>query len=261
VARFSANLTMLWPEIDDSYERFRAAAAAGFTHVERLFMHDLDPVRVGELLVELGLELVLFDPYPGDWAAGERGLLGLPGRESETREAVLVAIETARSLGVPRLNVLSGIVPIGVARSEAMATAVRNLEVLAPAAAEAGVSLLVEPINDLDWPGYAVPTVDTALQVVSAVGHQAVALQFDTYHVARAGSDPLKRVDETLSWIRHVQIADHPGRHQPGTGDLELDRFVERLDELGYDGFVGLEYIPEGPMVDALAWLPMGARG
>lgn len=257
---FSANLTMLWPEITDPYERFRAAADAGFSRVERLFVHDLDPRRVAELLEELAIELVLFDPYPGDWEAGERGLLAIPGREAELGDTVLAAIETARLLGVPRLNVLSGMLPEGVHPQQAHETAVGNLAALADAAGSAGITLMVEPINDHDWPGYAVPAVADALAIVRTVDHPNVALQFDAYHVATQGDDIVAQLEASIELIRHVQIADVPGRHQPGTGNLPLDRFLTRLDELGYDGAVGLEYVPAGTTTAALEWLDPEAR-
>lgn len=257
---FSANLTMLWPEISDPYERFRAAAGAGFSRVERLFVHDLDPLRIKELLEKLSLELVLFDPYPGDWEAGERGLLALPGRESELRETVLAAISTAGMLGVRRLNVLSGILPEGLDRRQGQETAVSNLTELSGAAQSEGITLMVEPINDHDWPGYAIPTMADALAVVRTVDHPNVALQFDAYHVATGGDDILACLEESIESIRHVQIADVPGRHQPGTGTLPLGHFLTRLDELGYGGAVGLEYIPAGDTAEALAWLDREAR-
>jgi hydroxypyruvate isomerase len=223
-------------------------------------MHDLDPERVRELLDELGLELVLFDPYPGDWIAGDRGLLAIPGRESQLRETVLAAIETASVLGTQRLNILSGILPDSVDRNEARQTAAANLAAVAGAAHAAGITLLVEPINNVDWPGYAIPKVSDALEVIRTVDHDSVALQFDAYHVARAGDDLFDALDASIQIVRHVQIADVPGRHQPGTGTLPLDRFLGSLDRLGYGGVVGLEYIPEGNTADALAWLPRDAR-
>jgi hydroxypyruvate isomerase len=257
--RFSANLTLLWPELGDPHARFRAAAKAGFTRVERLFVHDLDPGRVEALLEELGLSLVLFDPYPGDWAAGERGLLALPGREQELRESVLAAIEVAGRLGTRLLNVLAGVVPEGH-RAAAGEVAVENLRAVAPAAQAAGVTLLVEPINLIDMPGYAFPSVPEAVGVVRAVAHPAVRLQFDAYHAARAGGDIQALLRHHFDLIRHVQIADVPGRHQPGTGALPLTDFLTLLDELGYEGAVGLEYVPQGPTAEALEWLPRRQR-
>lgn len=257
---YSANLTMLWPEVIDPYERFRAAAAAGFARVERLFVHDLDPLRIKELLEDLTLEMVLFDPYPGDWEEGERGLLAIPGRESELRDTVLTAIATARLLGVPRLNVLSGMLADGVSHHQARDTAAANLAELADDARNEGITLMVEPINDNDWPGYAIPAVSDALEVIRTVDHPNVALQFDAYHVATQGGDVIEQLEAAIEFIRHVQIADVPGRHQPGTGTLPLGRFLTRLDELGYDGAVGLEYIPAGDTAASLAWLDPAAR-
>lgn len=256
---YAANLSMLWPELADPYARFRAAAEAGFTRVERLFVHDLDPDRVEDLLGELGLRLVLFDPYPGDWAGGERGLLAVPGREGELRESVLSAIETARRLGTRMLNVLSGIVrPDG--RAEARETAVENLRAVAPAARAAGITLLVEPINHHDMPGFAVPSVPAAVEVIRAVADPVVRLQFDAYHAARAGGDLLALLAEHFDLVAHVQIADVPGRHQPGTGSLDLGGFLSRLDELGYRGVAGLEFVPQGTTEQALEWLPAALR-
>ena len=258
--RYSANLTMLWPELRDPYARFRVAAKAGFTRVERLFVHDLDPGRVQALLGELGLSLVLFDPYPGDWAGGERGLLALPGREGELRESVLAAIETAARLGNRLLNVLAGVVP-EEQQATAQEVAIENLGALAPAADAAGVVLLVEPINVIDMPGYAFSSVPGAAEVVRAVDHPAVRLQFDAYHAARSGGDMLQLLRREFDLVRHVQIADLPGRHQPGTGALPIEEFLSLLDTLGYQGAVGLEYIPLGTTDDALAWLPREQRG
>jgi len=257
---FAANLTMLWPEIGDPYDRLRAAAEAGFALVERLFVHDLDIERTRRLLADLDLRLVLFDPYPGDWGAGERGLLAMPGREAELRDTVHAAIDHATTLGTDRLNVLSGMLPEGVTRDEAVEVASANLAALAPAAREAGITLMVEPINDIDWPGYAIPTVTDALRVITAVGHPAVGLQFDAYHVARAGEDPITVLDGCFEHVRHVQIADVPGRHQPGTGRLDIEAFLDRLDALGYGGAVGLEYLPDGDTEEALAWLSPDRR-
>lgn len=257
---YAANLTMLWPELGDPYARFGAAAAAGFTRVERLFLHDLDPERVGALLADLGLSLVLFDPYPGDWQAGERGLLALPGREPELSESVLAALDVAGRLGTGHLNVLAGVVPSGGSRERCLETAAANLAGLAPAAEAAGVTLLLEAINPYDMPGYALPTIRDAAALVRAVSHPAVRLQFDAYHVGRTTGDLLGELEAAFELVRHVQVADVPGRHQPGTGSLPLAGFLTRLDELGYSGAVGLEYLPDGPTTQALDWLPVAAR-
>src|SRR5437879_1743055 len=154
----AANLAWLWPELD-VYDRFRAAAEAGFTLVEILFVHALDHERVARLLKDHHLELVLFDPAPGDWDAGERGLLSLPGREAEFSKSVADALEAARLFGTRRLNAIAGVLGPGVSRDVAQQTAIHNLQQAAPAAAAAGVVLLVENINTVDMPGYFADTV------------------------------------------------------------------------------------------------------
>ena len=257
--RFAANLTMLWPEFEH-FERFRAARDAGFRHVERLFAHDLDADRLEQTLTELGLEMILFDPEPGDWSAGERGLLCLPGREQQLRQTVRDALVLARRLGTKRVNVLAGIAPPDVAPDALRQIAVANLEYLAPLAEAEGVTLLVEAINTVDMPGYALPTVEAAAAVVREVAHSAVALQFDQYHVAMSGGDPVRAICEYHSLVRHVQIADVPGRHEPGTGAQPIPAFLAVLDQLGYAGYVGLEYRPLRITDESLDWLPREAR-
>ena len=257
--RFAANLTMLWPELED-FERFRAARDAGFRRVERLFAHDLDADRLERTLRDFGLELILFDPAAGDWSAGERGFLCLQGRQEQLRQTVREALALARRLGTKRLNVLAGIAPPAVPPEELRRIAVANLRALAPLAAAEGVTLLVEAINTVDMPGYALPTVEEAAAVVRKVAHSAVALQLDQYHVAMSGGDPIRALREHHALVRHVQIADVPGRHEPGTGAQPIQAFLTELDQLGYAGYVGLEYRPAGITDEGLAWLPREAR-
>ena len=257
--RFAANLFMLWPELD-VYDRFGAAAAAGFTRVETLFVHTLDVARVKARLVEYGLELVLFDPYPGDWDAGERGLLGLPGREAEFLDAVLGGIRHAELLGTRRLNVLAGIRPAHVSPAAAFDTAVTNLRAAAPRAEAAGVSLLIENLNPIDFPGYLADSAERAAALVSAVAHPSVRLQLDQYHVGMTGGDAPAAARQYAALLGHVQIADVPGRHEPGTGTQPIAAFLSALDESGYEGQVGLEYRPATTTQAALEWLPRAAR-
>lgn len=257
--RFAANLSMLWGELDP-YERFRAAAEEGFSRVEMLFPHQLDVDRVEALLHELGLEMVLFDPAPGDWAGGERGLLCLPGREAEFASTVRDAVGLARRLGTRRLNALAGIVPPGVPREEAERTAIANLRAAAPLVEAARLTLLVEAINSIDMPGYVADTIDRAAALVRAAGSPSVRLQLDQYHVAMAGDDPIAALRRHDGLVAHVQIADVPGRHEPGTGTQPIGAFLDELDRLGYEGVVGLEYRPLAGTGDSLAWLPRDAR-
>lgn len=256
---FAANLSMLWPELD-VYDRFRAAAEAGFSRVEILFVHALDHDRLAGLLRDTGLELVLFDPYPGDWEAGERGLLSLPGREADFLASVDAALSAARRFGTRRLNAIAGIVPPGVSHGDAERTAIANLQAAAPRAADAGVLLLVENINTTDMPGYAAPTADIAARIVAAADHPNVRLQLDQYHVGMMGEDARAAFARHRPLVEHVQIADVPGRHEPGTGTQPISAFLQDLDQAGYAGAVGLEYRPSRETAAALAWLPLDQR-
>jgi hydroxypyruvate isomerase len=257
--RFAANLTMFWPELD-VYERFRAAAQAGFRRVEILFVHELDPVRVVGALEEFGLDLVLFDPAPGDWAKGERGLLSVPGREEEFLATVREAAKAAARFGTRLLNALAGIPPAGIPREVAERTAVANLRAAVPLVEKAGATLLVEAINSIDMPGYLADTVERAAALVEAAASPSVRLQLDQYHVGMAKADARAALRRHAPLVRHVQIADVPGRNQPGTGTQPIREFLDDLDHLGYTGSVGLEYRPRGTMTEALSWLPRDLR-
>jgi hydroxypyruvate isomerase len=254
VPRFAANLTMLWQELDP-YDRFEAAAEAGFTHVEMLFPHELNADRLAVTLNRFGLEMVVFDPAAGDWAAGERGLLALPGREDEFLVTVHEAIDLATRIGTSRLNALVGIPPPGVGSDQAIATAIANLTRVAPLVRDAGITLLIEAINNVDMPGYWASTVGRAAHLVEVANHPSVRLQLDQYHAAMAGEDAIACLREHFPLVAHVQIADVPGRHEPGTGSQPIGAFLDELDRLGYEGFVGLEYRPLVDTATSLEWL------
>jgi hydroxypyruvate isomerase len=251
---------MLWPELD-VYDRFRAAAEAGFSRVEILFVHALDIERLEQALRTYRLELVLFDPAPGNWDAGERGLASFPERRAEFQDALHAALRTAERLGVRRLNVLTGNPPTGVSTEDAHRSIVENFGWAAPVAASAGVNLLVENINPTDFPGYYVTTIERAARIVEDVAAPNVRVQFDQYHVGMVGADARELLSRYLNVVQHVQIADVPGRHEPGTGQQPIREFLADLDSLGYGGAVGLEYRPSGPTPEALAWLPREQRG
>jgi hydroxypyruvate isomerase len=258
--KFAANLSMLWPELD-VYDRFPAAAEAGFSRVEILFVHMLDLNRIQQLLNDNHLELLLFDPAPGDWEAGERGLACNPGRESEFQRSIDEALETAGRLGVHRLNVLTGIPGPEVSPEAAHAKLVENFGWAAPRAESARVKLLVENINTTDFPGYYISSVERAARLVKDVDQSNARVQLDQYHVGMTGGDARAVLREYLELVEHVQIADVPGRHQPGTGQQPIRAFLADLDALGYTGAVGLEYRPDGPTPGALEWLPKSQRG
>jgi hydroxypyruvate isomerase len=250
---------MLWQELP-VFERFRAAAQAGFRRVEILFVHELDASAVERNLRELGLDLVLFDPRPGNWSSGERGLLCIPGREREFLETVHEGIEAAQRFGTRRLNALAGIPPSGVPHEEARQTAIANLGAAARLVQQAGITLLVEAINTVDMPGYFASTADAAAELVAAADSPNVRLQLDQYHVGMMGHDAQAVLRRYFPLVAHVQIADVPGRHQPGTGRQPITAFLSDLDELGYAGSVGLEYRPLGTTDESLAWLPRELR-
>jgi hydroxypyruvate isomerase len=257
--KYAANLSMLWPELD-VYDRFKAAADAGFKRVEILFVHTLDAERIEQLLRELGLTLVLFDPSPGDWEAGERGLACNPVRRAEFQRTFDEAVQTAQRLRVQRLNVLTGIPTPDVGPDTAHDSLVANFEWAAPRAESAGIKLLVENLNPTDFPGIHIRSVERAVNLVRAVGAHNVRLQLDQYHAGMVGDDARALLRENLDLVEHVQIADVPGRHEPGTGQQPIPQFLADLDSLGYAGSVGLEYRPSGATEAALAWLPREHR-
>jgi hydroxypyruvate isomerase len=204
--------------------------------------------------------MVLFDPAPGNWAGGERGILCLPGREAEFMESIHDAIILANRLATKRLNALAGIVPAGISRETATEVATVNLRAAAPLIEQAGLILMVESINGVDMPGYLLDTVDKAADLVRAAGSDAVRLQFDQYHCAMSGGNAIEELRRYAPLIKHVQIADVPGRHQPGTGGQPIEAFLDELDRIGYAGYVGLEYRPLGTTEESLAWLEARRR-
>jgi hydroxypyruvate isomerase len=220
----------------------------------------LDPAKVVEALEEFNLDLVLFDPAPGNWEKGERGLLSLPGREEEFLATLRDAVAAASRFGTRLLNALAGIPPPDVPRAVAERIAVANLRAAVPMVEKAGAMLLVEAINSVDMPGYFADTVDRAAALVRAAASPSVRLQLDQYHVGMAGEDARAALRRHSDLVRHVQIADVPGRNQPGTGEQPIREFLADLDSLGYPGSVGLEYRPRGTMDEALSWLPRHLR-
>jgi hydroxypyruvate isomerase len=257
--RYAANLTMLFNEVP-FLERFERAAAAGFRAVEFLFIHTVDAGAVEQALGRHGLELVLFDPEGGDFAAGDRGYLCDPARRDHLSSTIENAIAVARRVGCRRLNVLAGNRPPGVTARVLRRTAVDNLRRAAPLAREAGVTLLVEVLNRWESPRYFLDRLDLGLDIVREVGEPNVRFQFDCYHLQRMEGQLIDGLVQNLPWIGHVQIADVPGRHEPGTGEVHYDNVLSALERAGYDGYVGLEYRPSGKTEDSLAWLPREAR-
>jgi hydroxypyruvate isomerase len=251
---FAANLTFLWTELP-FVERFDAAREAGFKHIEFMFPYEHPAGDIRAHLDDNELELVLFNLPAGDWAAGDRGIASDPGRVDEFRAGVEQAITYAETLGVTQLNCLAGLRLGGVDPGEQWSTLVENVGHAARRLAAVGRRLLVEPVNTFDVPGFLVATTDDALRLLDEVGESGVSLQFDAYHVQRMEGDPVSRLRSLFDRVGHVQIADSPGRHQPGTGEMDFRALFRQLDEAGYAGAVGLEYVPDPDTAASLSWL------
>ena len=252
--RFAANLTMLFTEVP-FLDRFARAAAAGFAAVEFLFPY---PYAVGDLRAALDrhrLSLVLHNLPAGDWDAGERGIACLPGRTEEFRAGVETAIRYAQALGVPRLNCLVGKTPSGEDPARIHATLVDNVRYAANALDAAGLQLLVEAINPFDIPGFHLTTTAQVLALLDEVGSPNVRVQYDIYHAQRAEGELAGTLSRHLARIGHVQLADNPGRHEPGTGEINYPFLFAHLDRIGYDGYIGCEYKPAGVTEAGLGWM------
>ena len=252
--RFAANLSMLFTEVP-FLERFAKAREAGFTGVEYLFPYDWPAEQLAEQLRANGLTQVLFNLPPGDWAGGERGIACLPGREAEFRAGVEQAIDYARALGCRQLNCLAGLQPEGVDGLIARETLVANVRYAAGRLAEEGIMLCLEAINSrVDMPGFLLDTSEKVIAVIEAVGADNVRLQYYLYHMQIMEGDLLRTAERLLPWIGHIQFADNPGRHQPGTGEINFSRVFAELDRLGYHGWMSAEYRPSTITEGSLGW-------
>lgn len=252
--KFAANLTMLYNELG-FLERFDAAAAAGFRAVEFLFPYAFPAAEIRARLERNRLALVLHNLPAGNWEAGERGIACHPDRISEFQQGVGEAIEYAKALGVPQLNCLAGIVPKGVARDAAHSTFVSNLAFAAGRLKADGLRLLIEPINTYDIPGFFLSGTRQALEIMDATGADNLFLQYDIYHMQRMEGELANTIKKNLSRIRHVQLADNPGRNEPGTGEINYGYLFRTIDELGYDGWIGCEYKPATTTAAGLSWM------
>lgn len=251
--RFCANLSMLFTERPFP-ERFAAARAAGFEAVEFQFPYDWPAELLADRLQAAGVRAVLHNLPAGDWAAGDRGIAADPARSAEFRAGLPRALAYARALGVPQLNLLAGRAPAGLSPEATQDTLLENIRLAARALAGEGLTLLIEPINTRDVPGFLVHRSDQALALIDAAGEPNVRLQFDLYHAQRMEGDLAATLARALPRISHVQFADNPGRHQPGTGELNFEFLFAELDRLGYAGHVGAEYLPQGRTEDSLGW-------
>lgn len=257
--RFAANLSMLFTE-HPFLDRFEAAARAGFQAVEFLFPYAHDAQEIRARLQAHRLTLVLHNLPAGDWEAGERGIACHPDRVAEFRDGVERALDCARVLGVRQLNCLAGKAPAGVDEAVLHHTLVDNLRHAAQRLRTAGLRLLVEPINPYDIPGFYLNRTQQALDLIDEVGADNLYLQYDVYHAQRTEGELAATLQRHLPRIAHIQVADNPGRHEPGTGEIAYGFLFEHLDRIGYDGWVGCEYKPASTTEAGLGWRAALAR-
>ena len=250
--RFAANLSMMFTEVP-FLERFGRAAEAGFGAVEFLFPYDYAPEVVANELQKHGLTQALFNMPPGDWAKGERGMAAIPGREQEFRDNVDIAIKYALALNCKTLHAMSGIVD-GLDRGACEKAFVENFQYAADKLAPHGITLLVEPINNRNMPGYFVSRQMEGIELIERVNRPNVALQYDLYHAQIMDGDLSKLTEKLNGKFAHVQIASVPDRHEPDEGELNYPHLFKLLDDSGYQGFIGCEYNPRGKTEDGLSW-------
>jgi hydroxypyruvate isomerase len=251
--RFNANLTMLFTE-QPFLDRFEAAAKAGFTGVEYLFPYDFAVEELVQRLKAHGLTQVLHNLPAGDWAGGERGIAILPGREDEFRAGVDKAITYATALGCKQVNCLAGVAPAGVDRAALEETFIANLRYAAGRLKEAGIKLLIEAINPIDIPGFFLNTTAQALDIIARTGSDNLFVQYDIYHMQITEGDLARTMERNLAMIPHIQLADNPGRHEPGTGEINYPFLFAHLDRIGYAGWIGAEYKPKAGTEAGLGW-------
>jgi hydroxypyruvate isomerase len=254
--KFAANLSFLFTDAPFP-ERFGRAARAGFKGIEYLFPYDWPAQEVAEWLRAADLEQVLFNLPAGDWVAGERGLACLPHRQGKFAESVEQALSYAIALDCERVHCLSGLRPAGASEAELEETYIANLQFAADRFATIGATVMIEPINScIDMPGYWLDDVGKGFRLLAAVGRSNVKLQYDIYHAQIISGDLARTLEANIGRIGHIQIADNPGRHEPGTGEINYPFLFDLLDRLGYDGWVGCEYKPLTTTEAGLGWLP-----
>lgn len=252
--RFDANLSWLFQE-KPFFDRFAAAAGAGFKGIEILFPYDQPASEIRFALESNGQQMVLFNAPPGNFGEGERGLAALPGREKEFRETFDQALSYADTLRCERIHVMSGITT-GLDHAEAHRTFLTNLEYALSRVENTGRSILIEPINTRDFPGYYLTTVEQADSILEELSHPALKIQLDWYHAQIMGGDLARRTEKYFSKIGHLQLAGVPDRAEPNIGEVNFPYLFQVVDSLHYAGWIGCEYRPRGRTEEGLEWLP-----
>jgi hydroxypyruvate isomerase len=251
--KIGANIGFLFPELP-FLERFEAAAKAGFTGVEFASPYEYSASELRSRLQDNGLQLVLINSPAGNRAAGERGFACLPGREGTFRDGLQQALDYVVSLDCKLIHVMAGVPPADLPYETALALYAANLAWAADLGLKAGVKLVIEPLNPRDAPGYLLRTQEQGAAIVNAIGRDRIGLQFDIYHCQTAQGDVTTRLAKLMPVVGHMQFADVPGRHEPGTGEIGWEFVFRRIDELGYTGWICAEYAPQGGTVEGLAW-------
>jgi len=252
--KLAANLSLLYPQLPFP-DRFAAAAKAGFRYVEYQFPYAFGSAKeIAERANSAGVEVVLHNLPAGDAAKGDRGISCQPERVNEFREGVDRAIEYARAAGCPRLNALAGIPSQGLSREKARQTLIENLRYAAEKLQAAGLTLLTEPCNPRTIPGFFLNSSKEGIEVIDAVGAGNLLLQYDVFHMQIVEGDLARTIERLLARIGHIQIADVPERNEPGTGEINFPWLLAHIDRLGYQGWIGAEYIPKGDTDEGLTW-------
>lgn len=252
--KFAANLTMLFNEIP-FLDRFQAAADAGFKGVEYLFPYAFEAGALAERLDRHQLTQVLHNLPAGDWDKGERGIACIPGRAGEFQDGVGRAIDYARQLGCKQLNCLAGIAPADADPERVHQTFVDNVRFASVKLKEAGIRLLIEPVNNRDIPGFWLNRTGQAIAIIDEVGSDNLFLQYDIYHAQRMEGELGNTIARHLGRIAHIQVADNPGRNEPGTGEINYPWLFRHIDKLGYEGWIGCEYKPAADTRAGLGWI------
>jgi len=251
--KFAANLTMLFNEVP-FLERFALARQAGFSCVEYLLPYAYSVNELKARLQDNSLTQALFNLHCGDWAAGDRGIAAQPGREAEFRAGLAQAVEYARGLGVPRLNCLAGKRTPQHSEAEHWTALVQNVKFAAEALHKEGLTLVVEAINQFDIPGFFLNRTEQVARLLDEVKMPNVLIQYDVYHAQRQEGELVATLRKQIARIGHIQVADNPGRHQPGTGEINFPFVFQEIDALGYEGYIGLEYVPAPDTKSSLGW-------
>lgn len=252
--KFAANLTTLFQEVS-FLDRFNAAATSGFRAVECQLPYAYHTTQIAQELHQHDLQMVLHNLPAGDWAAGDRGIACDPSRVSEFQDGVGLAIDYATALGCKQLNCLAGIIPANIHTQQARATLLENLRFAASTLQQSGIRLLIEPINPYDIPGFFLTSTQQAVQLIRDSGSNNLFVQYDVYHAQRTEGELAATLAANLHHIAHIQVADNPGRHEPGTGEINYPWLFRHIDHLGYDGWIGCEYLPAAKTHEGLAWL------